>query len=66
MNTLDQVTLKKSIRSSDKLTLIVIDSAEQDEAESVIEVPIRNENLQLGEKKDQYYLGHPLCFYLTL
>ena len=65
MDTQSQVTLKKSNLASNKLELTVIDSA-KDEAESVIEVPIRNGNLQLGGKKDQYCLGNKLCFYLTL
>ena len=64
-----KVTLKESKRESNKLTLTIIDSAIDDQsttAENQIEVPVDfNGALVLSGAKDQLYLAHKLCYFLT-
>ena len=60
-----KVALKESNKQSNKLTLTVIDSLSAT-GESVVEVPLYGNNVQLAGRWDQLCLGHRKCFFLDL
>ena len=65
MDTQYKATLSESNRKYNKLTLTVIDSFSAS-GETVFEVPISGNQVELDAKVDQWCLGHRKCFFLIL
>ena len=66
MDTQLTVTLTETDLVSNELILTTIDSGSAT-GETVVEIPLlKNGEIQIGGKKDEWCLGNKYCYFLTL